>query len=314
MRGTALMTSEVQIDGAHGISGSEVAGFASRRTLVLRRFARSRSAVASLTLLVLLFVGCYTLPAVLPYSYEDLDFNALLQPPNGDHWLGTNALGQDLWAQIRRGMQKSMLIGVCVAVISTGIAATVGAISGYFGGWRDRMLMWVVDLLLVVPSFILIAIVTPRTKNSANILMLVLLLAGFGWMVSSRMVRGMTMSLREREFIRAARYMGVSSRRIIVGHVVPNVASILIIDAALNVASAILAETGLSFLGFGVQPPDVSLGTLIANGTQSATTFPWVFLFPAGVLVLILVCANLAGDGLRDALDPGSGMLRGAPR
>ena len=125
-------------------------------------------------------------------------------------------------------------------------------------------------------------------------------------MISSRMVRGMTMSLREREFIRAARYMGVSSRRIIVGHVVPNVASILIIDAALNVASAILAETGLSFLGFGIQPPDVSLGTLIADGTQSATTFPWVFLFPAGVLVLILVCANLTGDGLRDALDPGS--------
>lgn len=307
-------TSAADIDGAQGFSGHEVAGFTSRRTLVLRRFARNRFAVASLTLLVLLFVGCYTLPAVLPYSYEDLDFTALLQPPSARHWLGTNALGQDLLAQILRGMQKSMLIGVCVAVISTGIAATVGSVSGYFGGWRDRVLMWVVDLLLVVPSFILIAIVTPRTKDSANILMLVLLLAGFGWMVSSRMVRGMTMSLREREFIRAARYMGVSSRRIIVGHVVPNVASILIIDAALNVASAILAETGLSFLGFGIQPPDVSLGTLIANGTQSATTFPWVFLFPAGVLVLILVCANLTGDGLRDALDPGSTAGRGGDR
>ncbi len=284
--------------------------FSSRRTLVLRRFVRNRIAVASLTILVLLFVGCYALPSVLPYSYEDLDFDALLQPPNTRHWMGTNAMGQDLLAQTLRGMQKSMLIGVSVAVISTGIAATVGAISGYFGGWRDRVLMWVVDLLLVVPSFILIAIVTPRTKNSANIMLLVLLLAGFGWMVSSRMVRGMTMSLREREFIRAARYMGVSSRRIIVGHVLPNVASILIIDATLNVASAILAETGLSFLGFGIQPPDVSLGTLIANGTQSATTFPWVFLFPAGVLVLILLCANLAGDGLRDALDPGSVTLR----
>ena len=308
------MTSQAKPTAAQGISGSEVAQFTSRRTLVLRRFARNRFAVASLTLLVLLFVGCYTLPAVLPYSYNDLDFNALLQPPNTHHWLGTNALGQDLLAQILRGMQKSMLIGVCVAVISTGIAATVGSIAGYFGGWRDRVLMWLVDLLLVVPSFILIAIVSPRTKSSANILMLVVLLAGFGWMVSSRMVRGMTMSLREREFIRAARYMGVSSRRIIVGHVVPNVASILIIDAALNVASAILAETGLSFLGFGIQPPDVSLGTLIANGTQSATTFPWVFLFPAGVLVLILVCANLTGDGLRDALDPGSARLRGGAR
>jgi peptide/nickel transport system permease protein len=207
-------------------------------------------------------------------------------------------------------MQKSMLIGFSVALISTSIAATVGSVAGYFGGWRDRALMWLVDLLLVVPSFLLIAIVSPRTKGSNNILWLIALLAAFGWMVSSRMVRGMTMSLREREFIRAARYMGVSSRRIILHHIVPNVASILIIDATLNVGSAILAETGLSFLGFGVQPPDVSLGTLIADGTPSTTTFPWVFLFPAGALVLIVLCANLAGDGLRDALDPRSGASR----
>jgi peptide/nickel transport system permease protein len=284
--------------------------FASRRTLVMRRFARNRSAVVSLTLLMSLFAGCYLLPPLIPYSYTDLDYTALLQPPDTSHWMGTNALGQDLLAQTLHGMQKSMLIGVCVAFLSTGIAATVGSISGYFGGWRDRALMWIVDLLLVVPSFILIAIVTPRTKNSASIVFLILLLAGFSWMVSARMVRGLTMSLRNREFIQAARYMGVPSRWIIVRHVVPNVASILIIDAALNVAVAILAETGLSFLGFGVQPPDVSLGTLIADGTQSAVTFPWVFLFPAGILVLILVCANLTGDGLRDALDPGSRTLR----
>ncbi|HRD14744.1 MAG TPA: ABC transporter permease [Mycobacterium sp.] len=295
---------------AQAKSGVDVTEFVSRRTLVLRRFARNRPAMASLVILVLLFVGCYALPPLLPWSYTDLDFYALQDPPSTEHWFGTNALGQDLLAQILRGMQKSMLIGLCVAVISTGIAATIGAIAGYFGGWRDRALMWVVDLLLVVPSFILIAIITPRTKNSANIALLIVLLAGFSWMVSSRMVRGLTMSLREREFVQAARYMGVPSRRIITRHIVPNVASILIIDAALNVGVAILAETGLSFLGFGVQPPDVSLGTLIADGTNSATTFPWVFLFPAGVLVLIVVCANLTGDGLRDALDPGSTNLR----
>jgi peptide/nickel transport system permease protein len=199
---------------------------------------------------------------------------------------------------------------VCVAFISALVAAIVGSVAGYFGGWRDRALMWFVDLLLVVPSFILIAIITPRTKNSANVALLIVLLAAFSWMISSRMVRGLTMSLREREYVQAARYMGVPSWRIIVRHILPNVASILIIDTALNVGVAILAETGLSFLGFGVQPPDVSLGTLIADGTKSATTFPWVFLFPAGVLVLILVCANLVGDGLRDALDPGSANLQ----
>lgn len=291
-------------------SGVKPEEFASRRTLVLRRFARNRAAMASLIVLALLFIGCYALPPLLPWSYTELDFYALQDPPSTDHWFGTNALGQDLLAQILRGMQKSMLIGVCVAVISTGIAATVGSIAGYFGGWRDRTLMWLVDLLLVVPSFILIAILTPLTKSSANVALLIVLLAGFSWMVSSRMVRGLTMSLREREFVKAARYMGVTNRRIIIRHIIPNVASILIIDAALNVAVAILAETGLSFLGFGIQPPDVSLGTLIADGTKSATTFPWVFLFPAGVLVLILVCANLTGDGLRDALDPGSATLR----
>jgi peptide/nickel transport system permease protein len=239
-----------------------------------------------------------------------LDFYALQSPPSTTHWFGTNALGQDVLAQVLRGMQKSMLIGVAVAVISTLIAATVGSIAGYFGGWRDRTLMWLVDLLLVVPSFILIAIITPRTKNSANVALLIALLAAFSWMISSRVVRGLTMSLREREYVQAARYMGVPNRQIIARHILPNVASILIIDTALSVGGAILAETGLSFLGFGVQPPDVSLGTLIADGTKSATTFPWVFLFPAGVLVTILVCANLTGDGLRDAFDPGSGNLR----
>ena len=291
-------------------SGVDVAAFASRRTLVLRRFLRNKPAVASLALLVLLFIGCYALPQLLPYSYSDLDYYALQQPPTIDHWFGTNGLGQDLLAQTLRGMQKSMLIGICVAFISTIIAATVGTIAGYFGGWRDSTLMWVVDLMLVVPSFLLIAIVIQRTKGS--VVWLIVLLAAFSWMISSRIVRGMTMSLREREFVAAARYMGVRNWRIIIRHIVPNVASILIIDTALNVGVAVLAETGLSFLGFGIQPPDVSLGTLIADGTKSATTFPWIFLFPAGVLVLIVLCANLTGDGLRDALDPSARQLRKA--
>ena len=224
----------------------DTTAFVSRRTLVARRFARNRLAVASLVVLVLLFIGCYAVPPLLPYSYSELDFYALQTPPSSQHLFGTNALGQDVLAQVLRGMQKSMLIGVCVAVISTLIAATVGAIAGYFGGWRDRALMWLVDLLLVVPSFILIAIITPRTKNSANVALLIVLLAGFSWMISSRMVRGLTMSLREREYVQAARYMSVPNRRIIARHILPNVASILIIDTALNVGGAILAETGLS--------------------------------------------------------------------
>lgn len=291
-------------------SGVDVQRFASRRTLVARRFLRNKPAVGALVILIVMLVGCYTLPPLLPYNYYDLDYNALQQPPSAAHWFGTNSLGQDLFAQTLRGLQKSLLIGLSVAFISTIIAATVGAVAGYFGGWRDRTLMWIVDLMLVVPSFILIAIVTPRTRQSGTILWLILLLSVFSWMISSRIVRGMTMSLRDREYVVAARHMGVSNWRIIMRHILPNVASILIIDTALNVGVAVLAETGLSFLGFGVQRPDVSLGTLIADGTPSVTTFPWVFLFPAGVLVLIVLCANLIGDGLRDAIDPAARPLR----
>jgi peptide/nickel transport system permease protein len=289
-------------------SGVDVAAFSSRRALVFRRFLRNKPAVVSFVLLLVLFVGCYALPPLLPYSYSDLDFYALRQPPSVDHWFGTNALGQDLLAQTLRGMQKSMLIGVCVAAISAILAATVGAIAGYFMGARDRALMWLVDLLLVVPSFLLITIVAQRTKG--DVFWMIVLLSAFSWMISSRIVRGMAMSLREREFVVAARYMGVNNFRIIVRHILPNVASLLIIDTALNVGIAITAETGLSFLGFGVQAPEVSLGTLIADGTASALTFPWLFLFPASVLVLIVFCANLIGDGLRDAFDPGSSALR----
>jgi len=291
-------------------SGVNVATFASRRTLVLRRFLRNKPAVASLVVLLVMFIGCYALPPLLPYNYSDLDYFALQQPPSAEHWFGTNGLGQDLLAQTLRGMQKSLLIGVCVAFISTLIAATVGTVAGYFGGWRDRALMWLVDLMIVVPGFLLIMIVVQRTKG--DIIWMIVLLSAFSWMISSRIVRGMTMSLRDREFVVAARYMGVRNWRIIVRHILPNVASIIIIDTALNVGVAVLAETGLSYLGFGVQPPDVSLGTLIAGGTPSVTTFPWLFLFPAGVLVLIIFCANLVGDGLRDALDPGSRALRKA--
>ena len=145
------MTATPPVDATPVDAGAVDAGaFVSRRTLVARRFARNRLAVAALATLVALFVGCYALPPLLPYSYSELDFTALQTPPSPQHWFGTNALGQDVLAQVLRGMQKSMLIGVCVAVISTLIAATVGAIAGYFGGWRDRALMWFVDLVLVV--------------------------------------------------------------------------------------------------------------------------------------------------------------------
>ena len=245
-------------------------------------------------------------PLLSPWEYDERDFTAFLQPPSASHPFGTTQTGGDVFTLTMRGMQKSLLIGVLVALLATGLAAFVGATAGYLGGWSDRALMWGVDLLLVIPSFLIIAILSPSLA-SESWLLLVLLIAAFLWMISARIVRGTTVSLREKEFVLAARYMGVRDRTIVTRHILPNVASLLIVDATINVSAAIIAETGLSYFGFGVQPPDVSLGTLIADGTTAATTHAWLFAFPAALLVITVLAVNLVGDGLREALDPSSG-------
>jgi peptide/nickel transport system permease protein len=279
---------------------------ASRWSIVLQRFRRRRLAMFGLVVLVLMFLLAFVGPHLTQWEYTDHDFNAFLQGPSLDHWFGTTQTGGDVYALTLRGMQKSLIIGLLVALFSTGIAALVGSFAGYFGGWVDRSLMWFVDLLLVLPAFLIIAILSP-TFRGKTWLVFVILLAAFLWMVTARIVRGMTISLREREYVMAARYMGVPAHKIIFRHILPNISSLLIVDATINVSAAVISETGLSYFGFGVQPPDVSLGTLIADGTPSATTYPWLFGFAAGLLVITVLAVNLVGDGLRDALDPTSG-------
>ena len=290
---------------------AQVATSVSRGRLVVRRFLRNRPAVAGLVVVVLLFAFAYLGPLFSPWAYDELDYSAFLQPPSAEHWFGTTQIGADVFAQTMRGLQKSLVIGVLVGLISTGLAAVVGAAAGYFGGWTDRVLMWVVDLLLVLPAFLVIAILSPSFRG-ATWLIFVLMLAVFGWMIAARIVRGLTLTLREREFVTAARFMGVPAWRIILRHILPNMSSILIIDATISMGVAILAESGLSFFGFGVQPPDVSLGTLIGAGLDSAQTFPWLFAFSAGFLVVAVLSFNLIGDGLRDAFDAGSRQARKA--
>jgi peptide/nickel transport system permease protein len=280
---------------------------ASRWGILITRFRRRRLAMFGLVVLVLLFVLAFLGPYLTSWSYTDHDFDAFLQGPSLDHWFGTTQTGGDVYALTLRGMQKSLIIGLLVALFSTGMAALVGSFAGYFGGWVDRALMWFVDLLLVLPAFLIIAILSP-TFRGKTWLVFVILLAAFLWMVTARIVRGMTISLREREYVLAARYMGVPSHKIIFRHILPNISSLLIVDATINVSAAVISETGLSYFGFGVQPPDVSLGTLIADGTPAAVTYPWLFAFAAGLLVAIVLAVNLVGDGLRDALDPTSGI------
>ncbi|UBU16081.1 ABC transporter permease [Nonomuraea gerenzanensis] len=276
-----------------------------RSKVVLGRLLRNKQARYGFIALFLLVVLAYVGPFFGAYDWTEKDFLSFLSAPDADHWWGTTSIGQDMYAVTLRGMQKSIIIGLLVALISTGLAAVVGAFAGYFGGWVDKVLMWGVDLLLVLPSFLIIAIISPQLRNGSW-LWFVALLAAFSWMITSRVVRSMTLSLREREYVLAAAYMGIPRWKIIFRHIVPNLASLLIIDATLNVSGAIIGEAALSFFGFGIQPPDVSLGTLIAEGSRNATGYPWLFAFPAGLLVALVLSVNLIGDGLRDALDPGS--------
>jgi peptide/nickel transport system permease protein len=276
-----------------------------RGRLVLRRFLRKKIAVGGLIVLVLLIAFAFGGPYLSKWDYRSTDYNSFLQKPSSTHWFGTTQIGQDVYAQTLRGLQKSLVIGLLTAFFSTGLAAAVGASAGYFGGWTDRVLMWFVDLLLVLPQFLIIAILSPSFRGKTW-LVFVFLLAAFSWMVTARIVRGLTLSLKEQEFVQAARFTGVPARKIIFRHLLPNMSSFLIIDATLNVGGAILAETGLSYFGFGVQSPDVSLGTLIAAGTRSAITFPWLFLFAGGALIITVLSVSVIGDGLRDALDPNS--------
>jgi peptide/nickel transport system permease protein len=278
-----------------------------RGRLIWRRFLRNKTAVfGAAGILFLLFLALVG-PHVLYWKYSDIDTNAFLMPPSSSHILGTTQAGRDVLALTARGLGKSLLIGFLVALISTSISALVGASAAYLGGWYEKAMLWIIDLLLVIPSFFLIAVASRGApEGDASWLILVVLLAAFAWPLSARVVRSLTLSIREREYVLAAKFMGLSPFRIIVRHILPNASSLLIIDAALGVGYAILSETGLSYFGFGVQAPDTSLGTLIGEGSSMATTFPWIFLGPAAVLVFLVMCVNAVGDGLRDALDPSS--------
>lgn len=276
-------------------------------SLLWTRFLRNKTAVVGLVIIFALIVLALIGPLLSPFAYDDVDRQAYLKPPSWQHPMGTTQSGRDMWALTLHGLRKSLVIGLVVAFLSTAIAAIVGAFAAYYGGWLERFSLWIIDLLLVIPSFLLIALIAGNaTSGASSWLLLVLLLTLFGWMLSARVVRSLTQSVRQNEYIAAARYMGLSGPKIIFRHILPNIASLLIIDATLNVSGAILAETSLAYFGFGVQPPDTSLGTLLGDGARQLSSFPWLFAGPATIIVLLILSVNAVGDGLRDAFDPGS--------
>jgi peptide/nickel transport system permease protein len=280
-----------------------------RGRLILRRFLRQKSGLAALLVLVLIFMLAYLGPYLTHWKFDDFDQSNILTGPDGNHFLGVDEVGRDVYARTLKGLQKSLVIGLVAALVTTSIAAVAGSLAGYFGKYVDITVVWIIDLMLVLPALLILAILSPALSGKTW-LWLVLLLAVFGWMVTGRVVRGMAMSLRERDYVQAAKFMGVPSLTIIRRHLLPNMASLLIVDVTINVGNTILAETGLSFFGFGVQPPDVSLGTVLSDAQPLATTYPHVFMFGAGLLVLTVLCVSVIGDALRDAIDPSSGSSR----
>lgn len=294
---------------------NEIAAPAARRPLSRNRLVWLRlktmprfwvGAGVFVLLVLLAFVG----PLLSPYSITERDPLNMNMGPTLLHWFGTNAIGQDIYVQTLAGLQKSLVIGLIAGPAATLIAAVVGSAAGYLGGWPDKIIGWFVHLLLVIPSFFILVLLSPLYRGLSWVALTVFL-AVFSWMIMAQVVRSQTRSLRNRDFVRAARYMGMPTGQILRRHIIPNIASLLIIDATLGVVAAIMSETSLSYFGFGVQKPDVSLGTLLADGTAAALTRPWLFVFPAMVLIILLFAISLIGDALRDAIDPTSGVNRG---
>jgi ABC-type dipeptide/oligopeptide/nickel transport system permease subunit len=221
------------------------------------------------------------------------------------HPFGTDLIGHDMLAQVMAGTLTSLEVALLVAAISTVIGTVVGALAGYYGGIIDQALMRLTDLVLIVPLIAILLVLANKFSKQANSQLFIgLLLALLFWTYLARLIRGTFLSLREREFIEAEHAIGASTWRIILRHMVPNAAGSIVVNATLTVAGAILIEASLSFLGLGIQPPHVDLGSLIAAGEGAATTLPWLFYFPAAFLVLAILVVNFIGDGLRDALDP----------
>ncbi|MFF0474795.1 ABC transporter permease [Streptomyces sp. NPDC004284] len=273
-------------------------------TLYLRRFGRNRGALLGVALFALLVLFSVLGDLFTHVAYTDADFTALTRPPGPSHWFGTNQGGNDVYAQAVHGLRRSLVIAVCVSVLTVVLAAVIGAGAAYLGGRVEKLTLAVIHFLLVVPSFLILALVSHRLAGDWRVLVLVLTV--FGWMTTARVVWSLSTSLRERDYVLAAEFMGVRPWRIVARHIIPNLGSLLVVNLTLGVVATVLSETALSFLGFGVQPPDVSLGTMLADGSGTITSAPWLFAFPAGLLVLLTVSMTLVGDGLRDALDPTS--------
>ncbi len=270
--------------------------------LAWERFIRHRLAVAGLIGLVLIVAAFVVGPMITQYEVGQTNVPDRSLGPSLDHWFGTDELGRDLFVRTAQGGRYSMRIGLLGALLATTLGALLGAVAGYFGGGVDSLIAQLINLLLVVPGLIVLSVFA--LKFGATWWKLALVLSALLWTRIARVVRGVVLGIKEQEYVMAARASGASHPRIIFRHILPNVVGAIAVEVTLLVGGVIVLESTLSFLGFGVKPPDSSLGTLVADAKSKIDDDPLRVLTPGILIVLIVLCVNFLGDGLRDALDP----------
>lgn len=270
----------------------------------LKRFLKHRVAIVAVIILIFITVISVLAPLFARYEYDVIDLRAGGESPSSAHWFGTDRVGRDIWSRTLYGGRVSLAVGVGATVIATSIGTILGAISGYYRGWVDVLIMRLTDTVMAFPSIVImltLAALLPRSLWN-----IVIIIGGLSWPPVARLVRAQFMSVRENEFVQAAQALGATDRSIIFRHIMPNVVAPLIALITFSVGSAILTEAGLSFLGLGVPPPAPSWGNMLesARNLDILQNLPWMWIPPAIMTVLTVLCVNFIGDGIRDAIDP----------
>ena len=278
-------------------------------TLILRRFFKHRLAGVAIAVMFLLIVSSL-LADLNPFSPTDQNPTNKLRDPNAAHWMGTDELGRDLLSRIMHGGRVSLAVGLFSTLLSIFVGVTVGALSGFFGGWIDSILMRITDAFLTFPTIFVLIILGAFLREQQlfilqnSIFVVIVIIAALSWMWPARLVRGLFLVLREKEFVSASKALGGNSFRLIVRHILPKCAGPILVSGTLQMASAIITESGLSYLGFGVQPPTPTWGSILSTAQNQIFTAPWLGFFPGLMIFITVMAINYIGDGLRDAFDP----------
>jgi ABC-type dipeptide/oligopeptide/nickel transport system permease subunit len=298
------MPAAVPVSTATDAQGMELTA-RSQWSYARRRFIRHRLAMIGLVGLILIFGAGALANIVAPYTFDQIDLTLVLHSPTtvGHHYFGTDQIGRDYLSRVIYGIRTSEQVGLTVAIVSSTFGLFIGAIAGYYRGWVDNVIMRITDLILTLPVLVVLLTVAALLGRSGSVWTIVGILAAFFWTPIARIVRGVFLSLREKEYVEAAKAVGAGDLRIMFRHMLPNTLGPIVVNGTLAVADAIIIEAFLSFLGFGIADPTPSLGKLVAGGQEFPQDW-WLTVLPGLVLVMIVICVNFVGDGLRDALDP----------